>query len=179
MNLHEILLKQLDAQLEHWREANLQAPKPKNGWIRTIRKALGVTIIQLAKRLDLDPSRIVKIETAERQGNVTLKTLQEVAEALNCEFVYALVPKKPLKDLLLEKVRNVIKRRLERVSHSMTLEDQSVSKKYHDEKMEDLIKSVLSKRRRVSSVWNEPETNVSPHKRATKIGRRRPKGKQR
>lgn len=176
MNLHEMLLKQLDLGLECWRQANQQAPRPQNGWIRTIRKALGMTIIQLANRLDLDPSRIVKIETAEPMDGVTFKTMREVAETLECEFVYALVPKKSLKFILLAKARNIVKKRMKRVSHSMALEDQSVSKEYQEEQMKDLIKMLLSKPRTLSSLWDESEAETLKQKKKIKIGRRKPKG---
>lgn len=176
MNLHEMQLNQLDAQLKYWQESNQQAPRPRIGWVRTIRKALGMTIIQLAKRLDLNPSRIVKIESAEIHGNVTLKTLQETAEALECTFIYALVPKNSLKSLLLEKASNAIKRRVERVSHSMALEDQAVSKKYQDEEIEALQRTILSRPRMISSLWNEPNM-ISSYKRRTKTGRKKPRGR--
>jgi len=177
MNQHELILKQLDSQLKHWQKANKLAPRPKNGWVRTIRKVLGMTIIQLANRLDLNPSRIVKIESAEVHGNVTLKTLQETADAFDCELVYALVPKKSLKSLLLEKASNTIKRRVERVSHSMALENQSVSNKYQDEEMENLKRIILSKPRMISSLWNEPKGVIASHRRGIKTGRRKPRGR--
>ncbi len=54
----------------------------KQGWVRTLRKTLSITINQFAKRLGVDPSRVVKIETAEIEDAVTLRTLQNVAQAL-------------------------------------------------------------------------------------------------
>ncbi|MBS0358463.1 MAG: helix-turn-helix domain-containing protein, partial [Proteobacteria bacterium] len=74
--------------------------RPKIGWVRSIRKALGMTIKQLAKRLGVDPSRIVKIKTAEIRDAVTLHTLKMVAEKLDCSFVYALVPSTSLKEAI-------------------------------------------------------------------------------
>lgn len=49
--------------------------------------------LQLANRLGLTRSRIVKLENAETHDAITLRTLREAAEALGCELVYAFVPK--------------------------------------------------------------------------------------
>lgn len=46
---------------------------------------------------------------------------------------------------------------MERVSHSMALEDQSVSKEYQEAHIEELINTLLSKPRMLSSLWNESD----------------------
>lgn len=164
MNLHEMLLKQLDAGFEHWRVANQWAPRPKEGWVRTIRKALHMTIAQLAKRIGVSSSRIVAIEMAEPEGGITLRTLSEVANAMECEFVYALVPKKSLKILLKERAETVAKSRIQHVSHSMLLEDQAVSKEFEREQFNDLVQLLSSKPRLLNSLWNELGTEISKTK---------------
>jgi len=176
MNIHETLLRQMDPLLENWRQANQQAPRPRKGWIRTIRKALGMTIAQLANRLGLDPSRVVKVETAELTDSITLKTLRKIANAMECELVYAVVPKKSLKYVLENRARNIIKNRMNRVSHSMALEDQAVSKAQEKEQIEELIKFVLSKPRMLSSLWNESEIEAFEHKKRLRTSLRKPKG---
>lgn len=52
-----------------------------------------MTIKQLACRLRVNPSRVVKIETSEIDGGITLKTLNSTAEAFDCIFVYRFVPR--------------------------------------------------------------------------------------
>jgi ribosome-binding protein aMBF1 (putative translation factor) len=64
-----LVLKQLDRQLDAWRQ--LRESAPKEGWVRTVRKALGMTTKQLAKRLKVNRSRVVKIEQAETDGALT------------------------------------------------------------------------------------------------------------
>jgi transcriptional regulator with XRE-family HTH domain len=48
---------------------------------------------QLAARMGVSPARVSVMERDEQRGAVTLKMMQKAAEALGCEFVYALVPK--------------------------------------------------------------------------------------
>jgi predicted DNA-binding mobile mystery protein A len=94
-----LALKQLDRQLKPWLQirANFQ---PRQGWVSRIRKALGMTLPQLAQRLGVTRSRVVKIQQAEISNALTLRTLKETANALDCDLVYALIPRKPLQALL-------------------------------------------------------------------------------
>ena len=67
--------------------------KPPKGWIHSIRKAIKLPSVFLAKTLCFSQSRVSQIEKQEVEGTLTLNTLSAVADALNCDFVYALVPK--------------------------------------------------------------------------------------
>ena len=61
--------------------------------IRTVRLQQNLMAKQLAARMGVSPARISVMERDEQRGAVTLKMMQKAAEALGCEFVYALVPK--------------------------------------------------------------------------------------
>ena len=76
---------------------------PKQGWVRLIRKAIGMTIKQLASQLQVDPSRVVKIESSEPEGAITLKTLESVAEKMNCKLVYTFLPNTSLEQMIEQK----------------------------------------------------------------------------
>ena len=67
--------------------------RPKNGWIRTIRKTIGMTTKQLAKRLNVAQSRVIRIESDKIKGSLTIKTLIVTTNALNCALVYTLIPR--------------------------------------------------------------------------------------
>src|SRR6266403_836753 len=69
---------------------------PLRGWIKAIREALGMSTLQLAKRLKIKQPSVVALEQSEAKGTIELATLRRVAEALDCTLVYALVPNKPL-----------------------------------------------------------------------------------
>lgn len=136
-----LILKQLDRQLDAWRHVSSNF---KEGWIRKIRKSLGMTTKQLARRVGVNRSRVVKIEQAELEGALTVRTLQEVANALNCKLIYALVPNEPLSQMIDKQAREVAKKRLGRVAHSMLLEDQSVEINAQQEQLKELINELLS-----------------------------------
>jgi transcriptional regulator with XRE-family HTH domain len=61
--------------------------------IRRNREAQNLLSLELARRLGVSPARISVLERDEARGAVTLKMMARAAEALGCEFVYALVPK--------------------------------------------------------------------------------------
>src|SRR5262249_29054001 len=48
---------------------------------------------QLARRLAVKQSGISMLERSERQETIKLKTLRKAAEAMECNLIYALVPK--------------------------------------------------------------------------------------
>lgn len=64
------------------------------GWLKEARKALFLSTGEMAKRLNIARSSYLKIERSEKLGTIKLNTLRQAAEALDCEVVYALRPKK-------------------------------------------------------------------------------------
>jgi len=139
-----ITLKQLDRQFLSLKEQDAYLA-PKQGWVRTIRKALGMTIKQLANRLGVHPSRVVKIETSETEGAVTLRTLQSVAEAFDCTFVYSFIPKSSLEEIVKHQARELAIKQVKRISHTMDLEAQSIEKKWLEDQVKDLTDELLRK----------------------------------
>jgi len=58
-----------------------------NNYIKTYRKKQGLTQTDLANRAGLNIRQIQKIENGEAQTeNVTLKTMQAIAQALNAKI---------------------------------------------------------------------------------------------
>src|SRR5271165_5064646 len=99
-------------------------PRPPKGWLRAVRDALGMTTAQLARRLGVSQPRIVELEQSEVSGSVTLRTLQRAAEALGCRLVYALVPDRPLAEIVRERAEEVAQGHSSAVEHTMRLEHQ-------------------------------------------------------
>jgi predicted DNA-binding mobile mystery protein A len=122
----QIVRRQLDATLAKFSEAG-SVQSPAKGWIRAVREALGMSGKQLARRLQVSQPRVFKLEQGEPTGALTLKTMQQVAEALDCVFVYALVPRTSLEETVRTQARMVAAERLQRVSHTMLLEGQALS----------------------------------------------------
>ena len=145
----ETRIRQVDEGLAVWRKANLPR-RPPQGWIKTIRMALGMTSSALAQRVGhVSDSAIRKLELAEAEDAITLASLRRVAEALDCELQYALIPRLPLKQMLSEQASIVAGKQMERVSHTMALEDQKVRDSVTMAQKKLLMESLLagSKRR--------------------------------
>ena len=119
----QIARQQLDKTLSLFGSAKGIQP-PVKGWIRAVREVLGMSGTQLAQRLKVSQPRIPKLEQDELSGAVTLKTMRQAAEALDCVFVYAIVPRTSLEDTVRVQARKVAGERMQRVSHSMLLESQ-------------------------------------------------------
>ena len=91
----DLQLQQMDALLQTWRVAEFSA-RPSAGWVRAIRDSLGMSAVAFAKRLGMTPVGVRKLESAEASDAITLASLRKLAQALDCELQYALVPRTPL-----------------------------------------------------------------------------------
>ena len=69
---------------------------PAGGWIRAVREALGMSAPQFAERLGVARQTAQEQEQNEIDGSIRLSTLRRAAEALDCQLVYAFVPKPSL-----------------------------------------------------------------------------------
>ena len=137
-------LKQLDRTLEHY-QATRKVPRPSKGWIRAIRQALGVSSGELARRLGTSRQLPLQLEISEAEDRITLKSLRAVANALDCDLVYALVPRAASMEKLNEnRVRAEARQRVLGVEHSMALEDQAVGNL--DEAIEVEARRIASRR---------------------------------
>lgn len=139
----QVARRQLDATLSLYGAAKGVQP-PAKGWIRAVREALGMSGRQLARRLNVSQPRVHKLEQDEPAGGLTLRTMRQVAEALDCTFVYALVPRSSLEGTVRAQARLVAVERLQRVSHSMLLEAQELSTEeqqlYQDAVIEEIAR---------------------------------------
>jgi predicted DNA-binding mobile mystery protein A len=69
---------------------NLQPPL--EGWLTSLRKALGMSGAEVAKRMGVTRSAIYQAERNERDGAITINQMEKLAEAMGGRFVYAIVP---------------------------------------------------------------------------------------
>ena len=122
----DLRLKQLDRSLQQYQAAR-KVPRPSKGWIRAIRQALGVSSGELARRLGTSRQLPLQLEKGEAEDRITLKSLRAVANALDCDLVYALIPRAAsMEELLENRVRAEARQRVLGVEHSMALENQAV-----------------------------------------------------
>ena len=99
---------------------------PAGGWIRAIRDALGMSADQLGRRLGVSRQAVISLERSERDGGIRLSSLRRVAEAMDCQVVYALVPNTTLEDTVQREARRVAATELARVDQTMLLEAQRI-----------------------------------------------------
>lgn len=145
--------RQLDKRLDALRVAKLNAQRPPRGWIKAIREALGMTTRQLAIRIGVGQSRVVNIEKAEVSGSITLESLQRAARALDCEFVYALVPHTSLKSMVEDRANTLAKTQVKAARHTMTLEDQRLDEDDEREQVKELVRKLADQAG--SALWED------------------------
>ena len=98
----------------------------RTGWISYIRQALCMTLAKLAERSGLNPSTVHQIEKREWEGKVTLQTMQKIAHAMDCEFLYAIVPKNDLTLYLKQAATKKATAIIRKADVHMALENQKV-----------------------------------------------------
>jgi predicted DNA-binding mobile mystery protein A len=134
--------KRLDARLIPLNDERNRLLVPPKGWIRAIRDALGMSGVQLAKRLKVSPQTVEAMEKSEAAGTIQLNTLKRAAEALDCTLVYALIPRTSLENTVRNRERQIATAALARVSHTMKLEDQDTGPGESETRIEDYIRHI-------------------------------------
>ena len=140
----------LDEILADWRSLPIKQ-SPRLGWLRAIREALGMTTTQFSTRLGVSQSRVVAMERAEQIGSLTMKNLARAAEALDCELVYALVPRHSLQAMVDKRINQKATAMVGAIAHSMMLEDQEVTDATTAAQLEQLIQRMTMNAR--SDIW--------------------------
>jgi predicted DNA-binding mobile mystery protein A len=148
--LQDLPLRHLDEQLAPWRE--LPYSRPRDGWLRAIRGALGMRVRQFAKAAGVAPSTALAAELAESRGDITLATLSRYAHVLGCEVRYVLVPKKPLQEVVEDRAEALARAELTAVHHTMALEAQATSTEQLERQVAELHRKILDGNR--SKLWS-------------------------
>lgn len=143
---NKLLREQLDRKLLKFKELG-EISNPETGWIYAIRKALNMSLKQLGKKLGITPQGIKEIEIREKNGTISLRNLNDAANALNLKLVYALIPKDGSLQTLVEKAAyEAAKQIVTRTSITMKLEDQENTEdrlqKAIKDKTEEIIREI-------------------------------------
>lgn len=129
------------------------ATVPPEGWLATMRKAIGMSGPQLAKRIDVTKAAIYQAERKELEGAISLKQLQKLAASMDSKLVYAIVPNKPVKAIVTHQAKLKANAIVQQASTHMGLEKQSLSKSQNQEEA-DRIAAELAKEM-PTDLWNE------------------------
>ncbi len=138
----KVVREQLDKKLEVLiKSAGLTMPP--QGWIKTIREALGLSTSQLGKKVGIDQSRISRLENAEKTGDLKLSSLQKIAKGLNMKFVYSFVPEKSFEEMVRNQAKRIALKRLQTLDNTMRLEKQGLSDEDKKKALDDMIEKIL------------------------------------
>ncbi len=151
MDVKALGRKHLERRLAPLRGLNFA--RPQRGWLRAMREAMGMTTRQFARRTGKVQSAVVEMEKSEERESISLASLRQAAEAMDCEFVYAIVPRVPINDLLQARATDVAAQQLARMSHTMALENQSLGRADQEAERERLIDELL--RGPLKRLWDE------------------------
>jgi len=155
-------LRQAVALLLGWQPLRA-ARAPTQGWVSTIRRALGMTSTQLAARLGISRQSLEALETREVAGSATMEALRRAADALDCDLVYALVPRQHSLDAAVAaQARRVAERLVQRAGHTMALEEQHVPARETEDQIAVVTRRLLAEWPR--DLWDDI-ANPTPRQR--------------
>ena len=142
-----LAIEQINRRLNSLRRAIPDATV-RPGWIRYMRQALNMTLKQLAMRAGLSTPTVAQAERGEAAGKLTINTLKTMAHAMECDFVYAFVPKTDIDELMKKAALEKARRILATADVHMTLEDQRV-----EESPQKRIQRLADKLVKKGDVW--------------------------
>jgi predicted DNA-binding mobile mystery protein A len=143
--------RQLDEALRASAERRFMAP-PRGGWLKAIRTALGITTRQFAARLGRAHSTVVEAEQGEAAGTISLGQLRRLADALDCDLRYVLVPRTPLVERVDAQAERKAREQVASVAHTMALETQGTGNEFQEQQIAVAKEELL--RGRPSRLWD-------------------------
>ena len=119
---------------------------PPIGWIKAIRNGIGMSMEQLGKKLSITKQGVMDIEKREKEGAITIKSMHEIAKAIDMQFVYGFVPDAGSLDQMIEmRALEMATKIVERTSTTMKLEDQANSKERIKKAIKERAAEIISK----------------------------------
>lgn len=124
MKKQKLILEQIDKKillLKNIEDLSI----PPTGWIKAIRKSLGMSMRQLGNRMGITAQSVKEIEDREMNGTISLKVLKHFGNSLNMKLMYGFIPvNESLESMVMERAMELAKEIVLRTSMSMKLEDQ-------------------------------------------------------
>lgn len=133
----ELQLSHVKEQLRALKEQDFVV-KPPYGWIHYIRDAFQMSSKALAKKLSISPSAVTEIEKAEITETLSIKRLRKIADELNCDLVYYLLPREDIKLSIEKRARHIALKRVMEANLHMDIEDQALREEFLKEQIDDL-----------------------------------------
>src|ERR1035438_4864091 len=121
---------------------------PNQGWLKTVRMALGLTSAQLAKKIGTQAPGINQFENNEVTKKATLGSLDRAARAMNCRLVWAIVPEPgygSLSEIVEYRARRLAEKTVRSVDQTMKLESQGIHSEDSSKKIIELTMDLTGK----------------------------------
>lgn len=122
--------------------SNVHQPKG-GGWLSLMRHALGMSGTHVAARAGVSRNAIYQAERNERDGAITIAQMKKLAEAMDAEFVYAIVPKGSVEDVIRAQALRKAESRVLRASAHMALESQSLPSEQTRQRIDSLAHELV------------------------------------
>ena len=150
--MKHLYVHQLDDQIRQYVNGQRFDRIPQ-GWIRSSRTAIGMTLKQLASRLGFSVPAAKNFEMREVDEAITLASLRKIANAMEMDLVYYFKPKQDSLDELLQ-IRAELKAKelMERSNQAMILENQEADNKNKSREYDRLITEIRNQK--LSSLWD-------------------------
>ena len=154
MGIEAVVLKQYQTKANQaLKQFGGYATPTSEGWLKTVRKALGMSGSQLAKRLGVTKGRVSQAESAELTESATLKSMQNMAQAMNCRFVYAVIPEKEIESIIKDQATLKAKEQIRAASTQMALEAQALNGQQLAFEVDRLTAEIIKKM--PSDLWSD------------------------
>jgi len=152
MSKRSLQIQQLNNKMLAFASLQKVAPPP-TGWIKAIRNAIGMSMLQLGNRLSITKQSVQDMESRERDGSISIKALREAARALDMQLIYGFVPNDgSLEALIDRKAKELATQIVQRTSNSMKLEDQENSKQRIEKAIEE--RATIIKNEMPKTLWD-------------------------
>lgn len=124
-----VVLKQYQDIVNQASQKGRDITVPREGWLRTLRKSLGMSGAQLARKIGVTRAQVAKSERNELAGVITLKTLQNMAQAMGGRIAYTIVIPSDVEKIVSERARAKARKMIEKANTQMALESQTLDSK--------------------------------------------------
>lgn len=102
----------------------------------------------------IERSGVTHFQARERTGAISLDSLRRLAAALECDLVYAFVPRAGSFDATVrDRAQKAVDREIAHASHTMSLEGQQVQHEDQEHQREELVRRLMAER--PAWIWDD------------------------
>lgn len=139
----KLMIEQLDKKLQVYAPL-VNTSIPDRGWIHVIRKAFKMSFRQFGERIGITAPSAENIEKREKEGSITLKSLEEAGRALDMKFVYGFIPMHgSIEKTIEKKARALALEIVKGTSSTMILENQEITNERLKKAVEDKTAQIM------------------------------------